>query len=294
MLTGVGLVQFKCCHCVVVLWDCPPPFSASLLVVCVFFELVCCLVGWLVSLVVFPLFVRFLVCVFVRQRVCVCLCVDKTAKHQTGPKLPTNQACCLDVPLYGVARQRSVLALHDGRSIVDTCLGTESKYGLHPNDLRWRFAVHVGDGAVEGPFGQSFGEMYAAACGLPPSRGWGALDDFHAAEKAGSHADYTERGPQGYVHMFHDIARKLRSLFRYGVGQIIARAAAKKYGLQWRRPPAPYSQAPQNSIKLHNQANNQPKQLTNQANNQPNQPTNPQDNLFDKQRPAASSSKTFQ
>ena len=63
-----------------------------------------------------------------------------------------------------VARQRSVLALHDGRSIVDTCLGTEGKYGLHPNDLRWRFAVHVGDGAVEGPFGQPCGRMFAAAC----------------------------------------------------------------------------------------------------------------------------------
>lgn len=140
-------------------------------------------------------------------------------------------------------RRSPVLALHEAHNIVETCLRTEGKYGLHPTDLRSRFAVHVGDGAIEGPFGQSYGELFAAACGLPLSRGWGALDDFHAAEKAGSHADYAERGPQGYIHLFHETARKLRSLFGFGVGQIIARAAAKKYHLTWRRPPAPYSQA---------------------------------------------------
>ena len=46
MLTGVGLVQFECCHCVVVLWDCPPSFSAWLLGVCVFVSL---FVAWLVG-----------------------------------------------------------------------------------------------------------------------------------------------------------------------------------------------------------------------------------------------------
>ena len=108
-------------------------------------------------------------------------------------------------------------------------------------DRLYRFAVHVGDGAMEGPHGMDVGTVSARKSNLPENRIWGALDQAHAIDKSGEHTDRIENGKGGYILRFHDAARAVRNAFGFGNGRIIIRAIAKKYGMTWRRPNAPHS-----------------------------------------------------
>ncbi len=71
---------------------------------------------------------------------------------------------------------------------VDKIHATEYSYGLDKHDRRFRFPVNVGDGALEGPVGLGIGNESARRTGLAGDS-WGALDGFHALDKAGEYAD---------------------------------------------------------------------------------------------------------
>ena len=75
---------------------------------------------------------------------------------------------------------------------LDKAHATEAAYGIGWKDRRLRFAVNVGDGALEGPFGLKLGDASAIRSNLPPNKGWGALDGLHALDKAGAAVDARE------------------------------------------------------------------------------------------------------
>lgn len=69
---------------------------------------------------------------------------------------------------------------------VDKLHTTENSFGLDGQQRRARFAVNVGDGAIEGPYGVGVGKASAQRSGLPDMPAWGALDGFHALDTAGA------------------------------------------------------------------------------------------------------------
>jgi hypothetical protein len=140
-----------------------------------------------------------------------------------------------------VTDRTDLFALHNATNLVEGFHRTEKMYGLTAQDMHMRFAVHAGDGLLEGPFSWQIGRTFAEAGSLPTDFPWGALDDFHAVEKAGGHADFCERGlrgENGLIHKFHKVTRRIRELLNFGVGKVISRAIASKYGVPWRSPAA--------------------------------------------------------
>ena len=124
---------------------------------------------------------------------------------------------------------KDLLGFHGLACSVDKAHATESSYGIRLQDRRLRFAVNIADGAIEGPGSLGMGAASAERSNLPKDLGWGALDGFHALDKAGENADAVECRPGGLVCQF-------------GNGKVVARAIATKYKFSWRRPMAPHSQ----------------------------------------------------
>jgi len=124
---------------------------------------------------------------------------------------------------------------------VDKCHAVEGRYCIFDADRVHRYAVNIGDGAVEGPHGKDIGALSASRSGLPQSFPWGSSDQAHCVDKAGARADKLEKGPRGYLTAYMHAAEQIRHLFGFGKGRVIIRAIVKKYGLVWRRPHAPHS-----------------------------------------------------
>ena len=135
-----------------------------------------------------------------------------------------------------------VLGFHGLVRTVDKVHATERAHGIGDRDRRLRFAVSVGDGALEGPFGLGVGAESARRTGLPEDRGWGSVDSLHCLDKAGEYADMTERGPPGLVARFHKALQDARANFHFGNGRAVARAVAQRHRFPWRAPLAPRSQ----------------------------------------------------
>ena len=161
--------------------------------------------------------------------------LDLTSQGKTSEAIP-----------LGERRRRgmgkTVLGFHGLVRTVDKCHETERNYGLELSDRFLRFAVNVGDGAMEGPFGVGVGDESARRTCLPASRGWGSLDGLHACDKAGARADALERRPGGYIHRFHRALELTRSNFKFGNGRVVARSISRKYKVPWRSPASPHSQ----------------------------------------------------
>jgi len=134
---------------------------------------------------------------------------------------------------------KGLLHFHGLTRTLDKAHATEAAYGIGLKDRRLRFAVNVGDGALEGPFGLKLGNASAIRSNLPPNKGWGALDGLHALDKAGAAADAGEP----LVQQFHEGLSSVRASFGFGNGKVVARSIAKKINLPWRRPIAPHSQS---------------------------------------------------
>jgi len=144
---------------------------------------------------------------------------------------------------HGRPLPRDVLGFHGLIRTVDKLHSTEDRCGLLASDRKLRFAVNCGDGAVEGVFGLGVGDASAARSGLPPGKGWGALDGVHAVDKSGSLADAKERGRAGLIRAFLDVLDGVRKNFGFGIGRTVAQSVAKKFNLPWRSPLAPHSSA---------------------------------------------------
>ena len=137
---------------------------------------------------------------------------------------------------------RSLLGFHGLTKTVGKCNFTESVFGIEDVDRQHRYAVTVADGAVEGPYGIGVGLESAGRSGVFAPLPWGSLDDAHALDKAGHAADKSDDVAE-YVHYFHSAARAARKCFHFGNGKVVVRSVTRKYGLHWRSPHAPHSNA---------------------------------------------------
>ncbi len=128
-----------------------------------------------------------------------------------------------------------LLDLHTGPKLVQNLQLTLSKFGVGHQDLALRFAVHCGDGLIEGPFGCEAGKLLAQELGIcgnskqsqsqSQSQSFGSLDVFHACEKSGQHADAVEfNDTNGYLKQLFWVAKHARRLYQLGQGRIILRA----------------------------------------------------------------------
>ena len=135
-----------------------------------------------------------------------------------------------------------LIDLHTGPKLVQNLQSTLKKFGVGHQDLALRFAVHCGDGLIEGPFGCEAGKLLAqelGICGNGPSgpqspspstrsdlsASFGSLDMFHACEKSGQHADMVEfNEANGYLKDLFWCAKQARRLYQLGQGRIILRA----------------------------------------------------------------------
>ena len=84
---------------------------------------------------------------------------------------------------FGRPGTTDVLGYHGAVKTVDKLHTTENRCGLERADRALRYVVYCGDGAVEGPYGLGIREASAVRSGLPPHKGWGSLDGFHAVDK---------------------------------------------------------------------------------------------------------------
>jgi len=162
--------------------------------------------------------------------------LDLTPQGQTFDAHPERRLIPTDP---GRQAPSSLLAFHGATRTIDKVHATEAFYGISLGDRRYRFAVHVGDGALEGPFGLGLGDLSAVRSGLPGNLGWGALDGFHAADKAGELADKIEMQVGGLVRQFHKVLSDVRCNFSYGNGKVVARSIAKKTQLALGAPTCP-------------------------------------------------------
>jgi hypothetical protein len=143
----------------------------------------------------------------------------------------------------GRVTPNAVLGFHTASKTVDKLHTTENRCGLGIASRALRYAGNCGDGAVEGPYGLGVGEVSAIRSGLPSGKGWGSLDGGHAVDKAGSFADTREKRPDGFVNQFHRTLRGIRAMFGFGAGRTVARSTAQRFGMSWRAPLAPHSDA---------------------------------------------------
>ncbi|CAE7035038.1 unnamed protein product [Symbiodinium sp. CCMP2456] len=121
----------------------------------------------------------------------------------------------LRAPEPASAKKRLFVDLHSGPKLVQNLLLVAGRFGVREPDMALRFAVHCGDGLIEGPFGCNAGNMFAEQLGIAQRgglRAWGALDTFHACEKAGAHSDHSELQTNGsrYFTEFKALAAKLQ------------------------------------------------------------------------------------
>ena len=158
--------------------------------------------------------------------------LDLTPQGRTSPSVGVERELGRDAP-------KGLLSFHGLTRTLDKAHAAEAAYGIGLQDRRLRFAVHVGDGALEGPFGLKLGDESARRSKLPPNKGWGALDGLHALDKAGAAADASEP----LVQQFHASLASVRSSFGFGNGKVVVRSIAKKFHLPWRRPIAPHTQS---------------------------------------------------
>ena len=142
---------------------------------------------------------------------------------------------------FGRPGTTDVLGYHGAVKTVDKLHTTENRCGLERADRALRYAVNCGDGAVEGPYGLGIGEASAVRSGLPPHKGWGSLDGFHAVDKGGAVADSCEKGGKGLVTQFHSSLSGIRSNFAFGNCRTVAQSMAKRFQMPWRSPLAPHS-----------------------------------------------------
>ena len=130
---------------------------------------------------------------------------------------------------FGRPGTTDVLGYHCAVKIVDKLHTTENRCGLERADRALRYAVDCGDRAVEGPYGLGIGEASAVRSGLPPHKGWGSLDGFHAVDKGGAVADSCEKGGKGLVAQFHSNLSGIRSKFAFGNCRTVAQSMATRF-----------------------------------------------------------------
>ena len=116
-----------------------------------------------------------------------------------------------------------------------------TRYCFSKRDVQLRYAGSISDGLMAGPFAAGFlGRHMFRLYDMPCSMDVDALDGLHAADKAGSHADYTERVLEGgLIGEYFQSARWNRSNYGFGHGLIIARHIARFFAWKYQRPQAP-------------------------------------------------------
>ena len=77
-----------------------------------------------------------------------------------------------------------VLRSHTAEAMAEAMCRAEATYGILSEDRRSRLAVHIGDGALEGPFGCGLGAEVARR-DLMENGDIGAADCLHNVDKAG-------------------------------------------------------------------------------------------------------------
>ena len=99
-----------------------------------------------------------------------------------------------------------------------------TRYCFSKRDVQLRYAGSISDGLMAGPFAAGLlGRHMLTLYDMPCSMDVDALDGLHAADKAGSHADYTERVLEGgLIGEYFQSARWNRSNYGFGHGLIIA------------------------------------------------------------------------
>ena len=120
-----------------------------------------------------------------------------------------------------------------------------TRYCFSKRDVQLRYAGSISDGLMAGPFAAGFlGRHMFRLYDMPCSMDVDALDGLHAADKAGSHADYTERVLEGgLIGEYFQSARWNRSNYGFGHGLIIARHIARFFAWKYQRPQAPVSES---------------------------------------------------
>lgn len=120
----------------------------------------------------------------------------------------------------------------------------ENQFQLQ-RDVAFRFAGRTGDGAEEGPTGAGLASHQATGVGLGlHSDLFGMLDQFHACEVAGEHADgLIAKFDKGYKDQFVQSAQSVRGRFGFGSASVLPNAVSKRFQLQCYTLLAPRSSA---------------------------------------------------
>ena len=153
-------------------------------------------------------------------------------------------------PVQSIARNDEAIAFASALrfstkgALIEHTHTIEQQFQLQ-GDVAFRFAGRAGDGAEEGPTGAGLASHQAAGVGLGRhSDLFGMLDQFHACEVAGEHADgLVANLDKGYRDQFVQSAQSVRARFGYGAASVLPNAVSKKFQLRCWTLLAPRSSA---------------------------------------------------
>ena len=144
-------------------------------------------------------------------------------------------------PSAAVEGALPALAYHGMEKISDALLDLERRNGFSAEELRWRLAMNVADGAFFwGRTGDLVGHLLVEKQGIHRDRCAQQLCDWHGLVKLLEHSDRTrEHRVQAFTQRYYTLAQRLRRAFAYGTGQKVAKAMAAAFHIAWLRPAAP-------------------------------------------------------